>query len=180
MMSVPLSAKILFIDDDAKWRAIAKDYFEDNGFIVIEADSGETGLAICEQERAQVVVMDLQMPGLAGVEVLRILTQQFPEIPVLVLSDAAGLNEVIQALRIGAWDYLTKPIIQLPVLEHAVCRALERSRLIMENRIYREKLEQTNDALKESGDFGRRSRSRSDCANAVVAGTSANLWCLSM
>jgi len=151
--SVPLTAKILMIDDDAAFRAVAKEYFEDSGFILIGAENGEEGLTLFRLEKPDVVINDLQMPGLSGLEVLKILTKEAPETPVVVLSEAGGLDEVIQALRIGAWDYLTKPMTQIPVLEHAVCRALEQSRLVEENKLYRRELEAANLALKKNLDI---------------------------
>lgn len=149
-MQFPLTATILFIDDDANFSRTVKDYFEDNGFTLVEASSGQAGLELFRQQKPEVVVVDLQMPGVGGLEVLRTLTKEAPQIPVLVISDSGGLEDVIQALRIGAWDYLTKPMPQVSILEHAVCRALERSRLIEENKIYREKLEQANQALQKN------------------------------
>ena len=153
MMQLPLTARTLFIDDDAKLRQEFKDYFEDSGFTVIEAKDGQEGLEVFEREKPEMVVLDLQMPVLNGIEVLKILTKEHPEMPVVVISEPGGLDDVIQALRIGAWDYLTKPIVKMPVLEHAVCRALERSRLIEENKIYRRELEIANQALKKNLDI---------------------------
>ncbi len=153
MMQLPLTAKILIIDDDAEFRRNVKDYFEDSGFTMIEAENGEKGLEIFRSEKPEVVINDLQLPGLSGLEVLKTITKEAVELPIVVISEAGGLDDVIQALRVGAWDYLTKPIAQLPVLEHAVCRVLERSRLIEENKIYRRELESANQALKKSLDI---------------------------
>lgn len=153
MMEIPLDSKILFIDDDKALLQEIRDYFEDSGFVVLEAQDGRAGLNIFRTEKPDAVVTDLQLPEFSGLEVLKTLSKESPGTPVLVISEPGGLDDVIQALRIGAWDYLTKPIPQLPVLEHAVCRALERSRLLEENRIYRLKLEQANQALKKSLDI---------------------------
>ncbi|HQW58123.1 MAG TPA: response regulator, partial [Gammaproteobacteria bacterium] len=153
MMQLPLTANILVIDDDPILRKSIKDYFEDSGFTVIEAENGQVGLEIFKNQKPDLIVTDLQMPVLGGLEVLSAVTKASPETPIVVISEAGGLNDVIKALRIGAWDYLTKPIVQIPVLEHAVCRALERSRLIEENRIYKRELELANQALKKSLDI---------------------------
>ena len=150
---MPLTARILIIDDDANLREKVKEYFEDSGFTVLEAENGEVGLEVYKNEKPDIVICDLQIPGVSGLEVLRTITKGSLEMPVVVISEPGGLDDVIQALRIGAWDYLTKPIAQLPVLEHAVCRALERSRLIEENKIYRRELELANQALKKSLDI---------------------------
>lgn len=152
-MQLPSTAKILFIDDDALLRREVKEYFEDSGFTLIEAENGTVGLEIFKQEKPDIVVTDLQIPAINGLEVLKTITKEFPETPIVVISEPGGLADVIQALRIGAWDYLTKPITQIPVLEHAVCRALERSRLVAENKAYRRELEAANQALKKNLDI---------------------------
>ena len=64
-----------------------------------------------------------------GLEVLAELTRDFPELPVLVVSGTGDLGDAIQTLKLGAWDYVTKPIEDLDVLDHAVNKALERARL---------------------------------------------------
>jgi serine phosphatase RsbU (regulator of sigma subunit) len=153
MIQMPLTATILIIDDDPLLRQNVKAYFEDSDFTVLEAENGQRGIEVSQQEKPDIVIVDLQLPQLSGLEVLRAITKDTPEMPVVVISEAGGLEDVIQALRIGAWDYLTKPIAQLPVLEHAVCRALERSRLIEENKRYREELELANQALKKNLDI---------------------------
>lgn len=153
MMQLPLTANILLIDDDPVLRKNIKDYFEDSGFTVIEAENGQVGLEIFNKEKPDLVITDLQMPVLDGLEVLSTVTKASPGTPIVVISEAGGLNDVIKALRIGAWDYLTKPVTQIPVLEHAVCRALEHSRLIEQNRIYKLELELANQALKKSLDI---------------------------
>jgi len=150
---LPLTANILMIDDDAAFREVVKEYFEDSGFTLVGAENGTVGLKIFREEKPDIVICDLQMPAGNGLEVLKTLTKEAPDTPVVVLSEANGLDDVIQALRIGAWDYLTKPMTQIPVLEHAVCRALEQSRLVEENKLYRRELETANLALKKNLDI---------------------------
>lgn len=150
MFQQALTARLLVIDDDAVLRAGIQEYFEDNGFTVIEAEEGQQGLLMCRSKKPDLVVIDLQIQGLSGIEILRTITQEFPELPIVVISETNGLEAVIQALRIGAWDYLSKPLHALSVLEHALCRALERARLIQENRLYRQQLETANQALQKN------------------------------
>ena len=146
----PSTASLLVIDDDALLRAAIRHYFEDTGFSVLEAENGQVGLEVFGRHKPDLVITDLQMPLMGGLEVLSSLMQSNPETPVVVISEASALNEFIQALRMGAWDYLVKPIPQLSVLEHAVCRCLERARLIEENRRYRAELESANQSLKKN------------------------------
>ncbi len=117
---------------------------------MIEAENGQQGLEVFRIQKPDLVVSDLQMPVLGGLEVQRTLVREFPQTPILVISEQGGFEEMIQALRVGAWDYLTKPIHQLSLLEHALCRALERARLIEDNRVYRQQLEIANQALKKN------------------------------
>lgn len=70
--------------------------------------------------------------------------------PVILVSGMGGLGDAIKALKLGAWDYLTKPIEDMAVLEYAIDKSLERARLLRENREYREHLEEVNDQLKQS------------------------------
>lgn len=143
-------AKILSIDDEYMLRRTLVAYLEDSGYKLLEAENGKQGLAVFRQEKPDLVLTDLQMPEMGGLEVLKTITKEAPETPVIVISGAGGMNDVIEALRYGAWDYLTKPITDLAVLEHTVSKCLERARLIAENVAYRAELEKTNQALKKS------------------------------
>jgi serine phosphatase RsbU (regulator of sigma subunit) len=90
------------------------------------------------------------MPQVGGLDLIRQVTELSPDIPVIVLSGAGVMNDAVEALRLGAADYLIKPLEDLAVLEHSVRRALDRSRLLLENRRYREKLETANRELEAS------------------------------
>ena len=148
-------AKILTIDDEYVLRQSIVAYLEDSGFEVFEGENGIDGLEIFRKEKPDLILADLQMPGMGGLEVLTKVGEESPETPVIVISGAGGMNDVIEALRLGAWDYLTKPVTDLAVLEHAVCRALERCRLIEENKIYAEQLAKNLQILEEDQEAGR-------------------------
>jgi len=143
-------AKILTIDDEFLLRQSIVAYLEDSGFTVLEAENGRSGLEIFRAEKPDLVLSDLQMPEMGGLEVLAHLTKEAPDTPVIVVSGAGGMSEVIEALRLGAWDYVTKPITDLAVLEHAICKSLERARLVAENKLYRRDLEIANTELKKN------------------------------
>lgn len=144
------SATLLIIDDDDVVRASLAAYLEDSGFNVLQANNGEQGLQVFEQKQPDLVICDLRMPQVGGLELIRQVTERAPQLPVIVLSGAGVMNDAVEALRLGAADYLIKPLEDLAVLEHSVRRALDRSRLLLENQRYREKLETANRELEAS------------------------------
>lgn len=141
---------ILIIDDEAAVRDLFAFYLKRLGYTVFTAADGQDGLQLCRDLNPALVLCDLRMPGIDGLEVLGALTQEFPEMPVIVVSGMGGFADAIQALKLGAWDYLTKPVEDFAVLEHALGKALERARLRAENRRYREHLEIVNAQLERS------------------------------
>ncbi|MEN8141028.1 MAG: response regulator [Thermodesulfobacteriota bacterium] len=134
--------KLLTIDDEAGLRRSIQLFFEDSGFIVLQADSGERGLQVFQQERPDIVLVDLRMPGMAGLDVIKVISKQAPEVPVVVVSGAGMVEDAIAAIRAGAVDYVTKPVTDLLVLEHTVHKALEKAELVAENQMYQENLEE--------------------------------------
>ncbi len=145
--------KILTIDDDASLRQNISAYMEDGGFEVIEASNGVQGLEVFQKEKPDIVLIDLQLSGMSGIEVLDTLTKDYPQTPTVVMSTLDHMSDIIDSLKRGATDYVLKPIADMTVLEHAIAKSLERSRLVEQNRIYREQLEQANQALKKNLDI---------------------------
>ncbi|MCP4702816.1 MAG: response regulator [Gammaproteobacteria bacterium] len=133
---------ILSIDDDAIIRESFRNFLEDSGYQVLEAENGRTGLEVFAQKKPDLVLADLCMPELNGLAVLARVTKDAPDIPIIVVSGAGVLCDVVDALHLGAWDYLIKPIDDLSVLNYAIEKCLERARLIKENRKYKERLEE--------------------------------------
>jgi phosphoserine phosphatase RsbU/P len=144
------SATLLIIDDDEVVRASLAAYLEDSGFSVLQASNGLQGLQVFERDKPDLVICDLRMPQVGGLELIRQVTDIAPQTPVIVVSGAGVMNDAVEALRLGAADYLIKPLEDLAVLEHSVRRALDRARLLLENQRYREKLETANRELEAS------------------------------
>lgn len=141
------SGRVLVIDDEAIVRDSIVAYLEDSGFDVIEAENGEAGIESFRLHNPQVVLCDLRMPKMDGLSVLKILRDISPDTPFIVVSGAGVMADVVEALRLGASDYLIKPILDLEILEHSIRRNLMRNRLQDENRHYREELEAKNREL---------------------------------
>lgn len=147
------AARLLVIDDDPAVRLSIRGFLEDSGFTVLEADSGKQGVAICAEQHPDLVLCDLRLPDLDGLEVIRSVTSTHINIPVIVISGLGEVHDVVQALRLGAADYLTKPIKDLEVLEHSIRRSLNQAELIAQNKSYAEQLENTNFQLRHSLDL---------------------------
>ena len=144
------SATLLIIDDDDVVRASLAAYLEDSGFKVLQANNGLQGLEVFQQEHPDLMICDLRMPQVDGLELIRRINALGIEVPVIVVSGAGVMNDAVEALRLGAADYLIKPLEDLAVLEHSVNRALDRYRLRQENQRYRDKLEAANRELQAS------------------------------
>ncbi|MES9958406.1 MAG: HD domain-containing phosphohydrolase [Sedimenticola sp.] len=133
---------ILVVDDDPVLRESVAAYLEDSDFSVITATNGREGLDTLEQQSPDLVLLDLRMPVMDGIEALPLMVKQKPDTPVIIVSGMGTLDDAIEALRLGAWDFITKPVHDLAFLEHSVMRSLERAHLIRENKRYREHLEE--------------------------------------
>jgi len=147
---VDTTATILTIDDEAGIRSTIGAYLEDSGFDIIEAENGRIGIERCRSQKPDLILCDLRMPEVDGLEVLATVNDEFPEMPFIIVSGMGGLGDAIDALKLGAWDYITKPIQDMAVLEHAIRKSLERSRLLQQNEEYKSNLEAANSQLKES------------------------------
>lgn len=143
---------ILIIDDEVYIRKSAKSFLEDYGFRVIEAEDGEKGLEIFEQDNPDLILCDLRMPKMDGLEVLDAVTKSQPETPIIIVSGAGNIKDTVKALRLGAWDYIIKPIQNMDVLYYAINKAFERVDFIEEKHRYQVNLEKANKELNISID----------------------------
>lgn len=150
---MPLTeATLLVVDDEQAIRDSIVAYLEDSGYDVLEAENGQQALALFEKKSPDLIICDLRMPVMDGLSLLRRIMELTDEVPVIVVSGAGVMTDVVEALRLGASDYLMKPIVDLGVLEHSVERALERSFLVKENYRYRVELESRNQELQDHVD----------------------------
>ncbi len=133
--------KVLTIDDEAYIRQSIINYLEDYNFIVFEAENGKVGLEVFEREQPDLVILDLRMPQMDGLQVLEILREKAPDLPLVVASGTGNISAVVKALQLGAWDYILKPIEDMNVLYHSIEKCLKQSELKKENQRYQEKLE---------------------------------------
>ena len=125
-------ANILVIDDDESIRVASERSLARAGYRTRTATSGERGLQLTREESFDVAIVDLHMPGLGGMEVLRKLKQENPSTSVIVITGHATVEAAVEAMRLGAYDFLPKPFTP-DALSAIVKRALERRRLALEN-----------------------------------------------
>lgn len=133
--------KLLLIDDDSGLLNSMKYYFEDQECEVFASSSGEEGLKLFYEHEPEVVLVDLNMPGVDGHNIVSHLSRNFPDVPIIVVSGTGLIKEAIRSINLGAWDFITKPILNFEDLEMSVLRALEKKDLLIENRNYKENLE---------------------------------------
>lgn len=136
------SFRILVIDDEKAIRDSFSAHLEDCGYDLLAAENGREGLKIYQNEQPDLVIVDLRMPEVDGIEVLETIRRQSPLTPIIVASGTGMISDAVEALHCGAWDYLLKPIQDLSMLTYAVEAALEKARLKKENQAYRLHLEQ--------------------------------------
>ena len=134
--------KILTIDDEDYIRHSIKSYLEDYGFEVVEAANGREGIEVFDSEHPDLVLLDLRMPEMDGLQVLTSLNDKNCDIPFIVASGTGNIQSVVEALHLGARDYILKPIEDLNVLYHAVEKCLKELELKRENIRYQERLEE--------------------------------------
>ncbi|BCO07777.1 hypothetical protein GF1_01530 [Desulfolithobacter dissulfuricans] len=132
---------ILIIEDDPLIRKVIALYLQEQQYTVIQAGDGHAGLNAFRTRRPDVVLTDLCLPGLGGLDILAHIRREAPDTPVIIVSGMGTLTDAIKAIRIGAWDYITKPIDDMEVIKQAISQAMERASLIRENRRYQHHLE---------------------------------------
>ena len=119
---------LLLVDDDAAFRTVMAAELSRSGYDVRTAASGEDALAVCAKTEPHVILLDLQMPGISGLEVLKSLRDRHAPGEVVMLTGHGSIDTAIEAIRMGAFDYVSKPC-PLDELEIRIQRALERRSL---------------------------------------------------
>ncbi|ACU90720.1 ATP-binding protein [Desulfomicrobium baculatum] len=159
--SRPSHRSILIIEDEEFIRLTVADHLKDNGHSADEAASGAEGLRLLDVDRHETVLLDLRLGDMDGHSILAGIREKSAEIPVIIVSGAGDMHDVIKALRAGASDFLTKPILDFALLDLALEKAWERLDLLQERREYAHELErrvlertaelaETNSKLQES------------------------------
>jgi response regulator RpfG family c-di-GMP phosphodiesterase len=137
----PTAQYCLIVDDEPRLRQVLVHLMRNDGFTCLEAGNGEEALAHLEQQPMTLVMSDLRMPKMDGLELLRRIRGRWPDTAVVMITAVADVEVAVSCLAIGAMDYLTKPF-HLEEVRARVAQALEKRRLVMENRGYQESLQE--------------------------------------
>lgn len=149
MSEATRSAKILIIDDEESIRFSLSGILEDEGYSVLEAESGEAGLDVLGKNDVDLVFLDIWLPGMDGHRVLEQIRAAYPHLPVLMISGHATIDHAVAAIKNGAHDFIEKPLSLEKVLI-SVARALEFQELRRENQALRSSSARDEKLLGES------------------------------
>ena len=147
------SARILVIDDEAAIRDSLRMILEYQGYAVMTAATGDEGVVLVEREAPDLVFLDIKMPGMDGLEVLQKLTHLTDVTPIVVMSGHGTITTAVEATRLGAFDFLEKPLETERVLV-LVRNAVDSRRLRTENRTLRKDQEKRHQIVGDSAGLG--------------------------
>lgn len=128
--------KILVVDDDASIRNMLSIVLKNSGYDAAAAESSESALKRLKTETFHLIISDIKMPGISGIELLKKIKVISPEIPVIMITAFASANDAVEAMKLGAEDYITKPF------------NLDELKLIIEKSLYKKDIENENIKLK--------------------------------
>lgn len=131
--------KLLIVDDDLAVRTVIARKMQAEGYHCTLAATAREALEKVAAQHFDLVLLDVKMPGMSGMDVLPDIVAQSPDTAVVMVTAIADVQTAVEAMRLGAYDYMTKPF-NLDDLVNKVQRALERRRLIQENTGYRPSL----------------------------------------
>lgn len=171
---------ILIIDDSSEMRHfLQNDLLEPLGYQTLTASDGQVGLAIVQRETPSLVLLDINMPGISGCDVLSVLQEKHASIPVIMITSHSEASLILTCFRLGAKDYLEKPFTANEVM-NAVNKALEETRWVREREEMTETLAEVNyklqrrihawDALNEVGRAIASTIDREDAQKALMRG----------
>lgn len=138
-----MSAQVLIVDDDLAHRSMLRTIIKGWGYDVAEADDGDVAVEMVRKQSYDSILMDIRMVKMDGITALEQIKEYNPSIPILIMTAYSSVDTAVRALKIGAYDYLTKPL-DFDVLKLTLERMLDHTRLVSENKELRSYLEPDN------------------------------------
>ncbi|OQY25698.1 MAG: hypothetical protein B6I34_01710 [Anaerolineaceae bacterium 4572_32.1] len=142
-------SKILVVDDEEGMRELLSFMLRTEGYHIVEAANGEDAVELLAEQVFDVVISDIMMPGMGGMELLRRIRNRNDDVVVIVMTAYASLQTAIEAMKFGAYDYLIKPFNDVEKVINIVARAVERCRLARRNILLLKDLRAANRRLEE-------------------------------
>jgi DNA-binding response OmpR family regulator len=126
-----MTKKILVVDDKKELRTLLKQYLEQEGFEIVQAEDGQKALFIARQEKPDLIILDLMMPEMGGYEFMRVFSREAVS-PIIILTAKPEENDKVLGLELGADDYVTKPfsLRELTARIHAVLRRADKQGIV--------------------------------------------------
>ena len=135
-----MKAKILVVDDDAAHRKMLTAVLSNEGYAVYEAADGKEAVSAIDESFYDLIIMDIKMKAMDGIEALKLIKQLSPQIPIVMMTAFSSVDTAVDALKSGAFDYLTKPI-DIEEVKILVKKTLKYRRLEQENKYLRERID---------------------------------------
>ncbi len=142
-------SRILVVDDEMSLRNLIAEVLTDDNYDVTTAESAEEAMALFINEPFPLVITDVRMEGMSGLELLNRLRELSDDVQVVIITSHASLESAVSALRQGAFDYLVKPFNELEDISSVVKRGLEKRSELVGNRVLLQELKNNNEALSE-------------------------------
>lgn len=134
-----MSIRVLVVDDEPSSRELCLEVLNQFGYEAEGVDSPAKAITVLEDGQIDIVVSDVRMPGGSGIDLLRTVKESHPSVDVLMMTGFATIPEAVEAVKLGAYDYIAKPF-QIDKLRTVIDRLVERQRLAEENRLLREEM----------------------------------------
>lgn len=136
-----LRIRLLVVDDDQSIRKLCMTVGEALGFVCFEADGGESALVLLEEQPVHMILSDMVMPHMSGLEFLEKVKKLLPRTEVALMTGHGSIETAVQSMRLGAYDYITKPFSPLEELRLFLRRMAEKVRLVEENEFLRQRMD---------------------------------------
>jgi signal transduction histidine kinase len=148
-MTTTNGLRALIVDDEASVRKVLSQVLKEDGYEVQEAHNGKAALQLFEEAPFPLVISDIVMPGMNGIDLLQHIKEVAPDTQFIIITSHASMQTAIEALRSGAYDYLFKPFADLDLISAVTKRAAEKIKLQAENRKLIDKLKKQTEELEK-------------------------------